>query len=205
MKKRVFGLVSANLLVWTLLLVASLGKLELLARSGIPVELRTNPSAVKVLIDGLPINKDQYVQTPAKIYLNAGEHKLAIKRLGYVSYITTVVVQSGVALALEEIVLEPKNSDRHGKVHIEALGFDDATVNADVNSGFWIGSLPLTIDDLQVDIPHHLTFSSSESQLKRTVSCSFVLTEANIKEPLKLKLIKVNPSKLKLVNCSKKP
>jgi len=143
-----FGL---NLAVWSLNLMMATGTLRLAAKTGIPVNVDTQPARVKLTIDG-NLYKDSdisngWVQSPGVVYLPAGQHKITLERPGYVPHTFKALTLPGGEPLEIKTQLEPFIDTTN---EIEIRGEDNNTedVIAIVDQGLEMGPMPLTTNDL---------------------------------------------------------
>ena len=113
------------------------------------LQLRTQPSRVKIHIDNRPVNKGRYIFTPPKddrrrrkppsIKLRSGTHKLSISRDGYHSYTTEIELEPGETFFKEDIILEERQP--LAAVKIFAKTGETKPIRVDINSGYFVATL----------------------------------------------------------------
>jgi hypothetical protein len=153
-------LAASTALVW----VAALGLLarhqKLAAKAPFTVEIGTAPERVRLTVDGEAYAKGAYLETPTRLTLAAGKHKLKIGRDGYVAHVMTVEADAGETLRMTDVVLAKSPDAVFGAAEILVDGEVPAPpVRLVVDDGFAVGSAaqPLKIEELTVGTAHELT------------------------------------------------
>lgn len=113
------------------------------------LQLRTQPSRVKVLIDNKPINQGRYVFTPPKddrrkrkpptIRLKPGTHKLTIYRSGYQTYRTEIELEPGDTFLKDDVIL--KETQPLAAIKIFGKAGEAKSLRVDINSGYFVSTL----------------------------------------------------------------
>ena len=153
------ALAAATALVW----VGAIGMLarhqKLAAKAPFTVEIGTTPERVRLTVDGDAYAKGAYLETPTRLTLPAGKHKLKIGRDGYVAHVMTVEADAGETLRMTDVVLAKSPDVVFGAAEILIEGeLPPPPVKLVVDDGFAVGSAaqPLKIEELSVGTAHEL-------------------------------------------------
>jgi serine/threonine protein kinase len=113
------------------------------------LQLRTQPSRVKVLIDNKPINQGRYIFTPPKddrrkrkpptIRLKPGTHKLTVYRSGYQTYRTEIELEPGDTFLKDDVIL--KETQPLAAVKIFGKATEAKALRVDINNGYFVSTL----------------------------------------------------------------
>lgn len=161
--------------VWTAVAIVASTKFKLAARSPLTLSIGVRPQPVKVLVDGERHGDGAYVETPLKLPLAPGRHKLKISRDGYVAHRITVDVEAGENLRMDDIVLERQSGTQFYGVDVTG----DVPLYADVDNGLGHGELPLSLPEITADQPHILTLFPKWPERDGRWSCRFTPTASS--------------------------
>ncbi len=106
------------------------------------LSLRTQPSRVRVSIDGKPVNQGRYVRAtskqPLRLPLRPGQHELVVSRPGYHPYKWSFNLDNGDQQTKDDIVLREQAPLAALKVKMRPA---DRRLNIDINSSYFVASL----------------------------------------------------------------
>ena len=92
-------LLLCNLVVWAINFMTFSGTLTLFAKKGQPVRIETTPPRTRLSINGTlwsgPGIINGWIQSPARIYLIPGQHKITLERPGYIPHSFKALVTEG--------------------------------------------------------------------------------------------------------------
>ncbi len=116
------------------------------------VLLETIPKQVRISIDGKPVSKGRYINTPTIIpNLDPGLHQVTIQRDTYSSQTLNINGAAGEQVSHRSIVLERDAGVRRAPVKIEVRGAPEVRIS--INDGYYTGTAPTSINDLPFGEP----------------------------------------------------
>ncbi len=172
--QRRVALITLTTLVWGAALTNSFYKFKLSAKSGISVSLTTKPEHVRVSVDSERQFDGAYVQTPVKIAVPPGRHRIKVARDGYVAHVVTVEGDSGDVFKMDDVVLQ-KNPDLiFARVIVEATyeGIE-ARAFVEIDEGLVRGETPLTTHELTLGSEHSLLVYPKGKDVDVKFRCRF--------------------------------
>ncbi len=164
-------LIIATAFVWLAAGAASVGKFKLAAKAPLVISLGTTPVNVKISIDGQPQEGGAYVETPLKVNMAPGKHKLKISREGFIAHLVSVEGDSGETFRMEDVVLQRNANFNFGSVEVTSEGVN--ALHVDVDEGADKGETPLTAPDLTTDQAHVLTVFPKWPEKEPRFRCKF--------------------------------
>ena len=195
-------LITVTAFVWAAALAASFGRFKLAARPPVTIALATKPPAVKITIDGERQFEGIYTDTPIKLAIPPGRHKLKISRDGYVAHLVTVEADSGETFHMEDVVLQKNANFIFASVDVDGSPGDPAA-HVDIDDGLIKGDTPLSTHELIAEGIHNLTVYPNWPDQEVKFRCKFT-PEAPDQEgnPYHIKL-KVRAGRVRAVGCEK--
>jgi hypothetical protein len=164
-------LITAALAVWACVVVISIDKYQLAARSPMSVSIKTVPASIKLRINNRYYRKG-YLSTPLKLELPSGEHKIKVSRDGYISHVMSVQSRPGQEIKMEDIVLE-----KDSKLDFFSLTINHKTKNPiyfELDDGLAFGETPSVVNNLISGKAHNLTFYPDWPRTDTKTRCRFL-------------------------------
>ena len=149
-------LIILTVFVWLAVIFASVGKFKLAAKPPLKIYLKTTPAIIKLAVDGERKFRGRYAKTPVFISVTPGKHRLKVKRRGYVSQIMEVTGMSGDSFKMDSVVLERNDDLTFTPVHV-VTDPEMPAMRVSIDDGFYMGEVPVIINDLEADVRHTLT------------------------------------------------
>lgn len=119
--------------------------------------LQTMPASVKINIDGRDYDGGVYKQTPVRIPLTPGEHRIKMSRSGYQPETIDIDGAPGSTFREEKIVLR-----RAAKVQWQNVKITVNPVHLrlpiSIDDNFIVGDAPVVVTDLEANRAHSLIF-----------------------------------------------
>lgn len=170
------ALITATTFVWLAAGVVSVGKFRLAAKPPLVISLGTTPANVRIFIDGDKQYEGAYVETPLKVNMPPGKHKLKISREGFIAHLVSVEGESGEVFRMEDVVLQRNANFNFGSLEVTADAA--APVQVEVDEGLERGETPLTAVDLVTEQPHVLTVYPKWPEKDAKYRCKFAFPNA---------------------------
>ena len=188
--------------VWALAIAASFYRFKLSAKALVTVELAAKPAAVRIQIDGVKAAAGAYVETPFKLTLAPGRHRLKISREGYIGQLVTVEGQAGDVYHMEDVVLQQNPDGSYATVQISTLGKKAPPTHVELDDGFAGGDTPLTVSDLTADTSHYLVVYPRWPDRDVKARCRFSPPPAEGEDPSLVLKFRLRGGKVtKFVGC----
>ncbi len=194
-----------NVAVWTLNSLMVSGSVQLSAKSGVAVNIQTEPERVKISIDNevwtSRESESGWIQSPATIYLPAGQYKISIERPGYATHTSRLMVNPGNAPAVKaELELKEESL-----IETEITASDDLmeSFTLVVDGGLASGPPPLRIDDLTPGTHSlELRWKGLDGFRRKPLRCAFAALSSNGNNLLKINISR-SGKKLRIPGCKK--
>jgi serine/threonine protein kinase len=146
--------------------------------------VQATPPNVKLKLNNKPLFNGNYVRTPLKMTIPAGNHELVIARQAYLAQKMTIKGGPGDLVVNDKIALLPDPAIKRSAVRFEADPAKKFFVVVD--KGLYKGFLPLTVNDLSHGKSHTLMAYPHYRQKKGAFKCTFVPKSEGEKNPLVL-------------------
>ena len=172
-------LLFCNVVVWTLNFMTFSGTLTLFAKKGEPVLIETTPSRTRLSVNGTlwrgPAIVNGWVQSPARIYLIPGQHKITLERPGYVPHSFKVMVTDGESEMQLNSQLEIL-PDANNTVEISAVDQELQTATFILDQGLEVTSPPLLAHDITPGVHIlEIRLGSEENSRSKPFLCTFTI------------------------------
>lgn len=164
-------LIFATAFVWLAAGAASVGKFKLAAKPPLVISLATTPANVKIFIDNQPQYEGAYVETPTKVNMAPGKHKLKISREGFIAHLVSVEGDSGETFRMEDVVLQRNANFNFGSVEITSESTQ--ALHVEVDDGIERGETPVTAPDLTTDQQHFIAAFPKWPEKEPRFRCKF--------------------------------
>ncbi len=164
-------LIFATAFVWLAAGAASVGKFKLAAKAPLVISLGTTPASVKIFIDGQPQFEGAYVETPLKVNMPPGKHKLKISREGFIAHLVSVEGDAGETFRMEDVVLQRNANFNFGSVEITSEGIN--VLHVEIDEGADKGETPATAPDLTTDQQHVIAVFPKWPEKEPRFRCKF--------------------------------
>lgn len=170
-------LLSLNLCLWSMNALIASGTINLFAKKTVPVMIETTPPRTRVSLNGNILRGpgviNGWIQTPAKIQLPPGQHKITVERNGYAPHAFKVLITEGDSNMTLKSDLQI-SSDANNEVTIEVLDQDLMTATIILDQGLEAQNAPIVARDL-VPGMHILEIhpGNDDIQKKKPFVCTF--------------------------------
>ena len=147
--------------------------------------LRTQPSRIKIKLDGQEYKQGTYLMAsskrPLQIPLKAGDHTITIGRAGYAPFTFNFRLDHGEKVVKDDIVLKERVTMAAVKVKSGSI---DQVVQFDVNNGYFIGALiPKSIHSVPIDVQLGKSHQMRVSTKNVTFMCTFTPNSTSWRQP----------------------
>lgn len=154
------------------------------ARPGVVI-LRTQPSRVKIKLDGADLRRGEYLtassKKPLKIPIKEGDHTIAIGRPGYQPYSWTFRIEQGGKIVKDDIVLKEKTPFAAVKVRSKTL---DQMIQFDIAGGYFVGTLvPGKVSTVPIDVQAGRPYQMKVTVKEGTFTCTFTANAMSWRQP----------------------
>lgn len=119
--------------------------------------LKTQPQAVRLNVDGQDIDGHAYQQTPTKLTMPPGQHRLRILRQGYLPEVIDFEGASGSVFREDRVTLRKSARSNWVPLRISVVPVH-VRIPVTVNDGFVEGDAPLVVGDLEAGRSHTIIF-----------------------------------------------
>lgn len=144
-------LLCCNLAVWAVNAFTYSGGITLFAKKGIPVVIETTPPRTRLSVNGAIWRgtgiTNGWVQSPARINLIPGQHKITLERPGYIPHSFKVLVTEGDSEMRLNSELEI-STEANSSVEIDVTDQDLQNSTFILDQGLEITAPPLMAHDL---------------------------------------------------------
>ncbi len=196
-------LIAVTAFVWVAALAASVGRFKLAAKPPLVIALGTTPTGIRITVDGEKQFEGNYVETPVKVNMAPGRHKLKISRDGYVAHLVSVEGDSGETFRMDDVVLQRNGNYAFATVELSGQP-GDQPVHVEIDDGLARGETPVNFSDLTADQPHVLAVYPKWPDKEPRYRCKFLLPSGTDEESPALTVrLKVHGTKIKATNCDK--
>ena len=192
---------SVTALVWSVAAIVAAGKFALFARVPMTVDLESDPTVVRVTVDGDKVENGHYLETPTKLFLRPGHHKLKISRDGYLPAFTSISGGAGETIVVDDIVLSRLPDSQWTSVEVAS---EDLPQYCEIDDAFSQGETPLEVSDLVVGFQHTISCYPKWPAREGSVKCKFTPPTDSAHTPLLLK-VQNKGGKLKISGCDPLP
>lgn len=160
------------------------------AKDYLSVSVRTNPSPVRLKVNGKNIQNGRYIKTPANIKLDSGTNLIEIIRPGYKSETLSVDTNRNEHRAVQVSNLKPRLQLAPTRIILNG----NSTVQVLLNEGFASGTITpqqpvLEVKDLTEGVSSNILILEKNRPPFR---CSFTPTRATAKRPF---ILMVDPER----------
>jgi hypothetical protein len=175
-------LLCCNLAVWAVNSFTYSSGITLFAKKGIAVVIQTTPPRTKLSVNGAVWRgtgiTNGWVQSPARINLIPGQHKITLERPGYIPHSFKVLVTESDSEMRLNSELEI-STEANSSVEIDVTDEDLQTATFILDQGLEIAAPPLIAQDLTPGM-HILEIrkSSAENSKSKPFLCTFSIPSA---------------------------
>lgn len=136
--------------------------------------LKTTPASVKLNIDGQDLGDANYQQTPIKLTVPPGQHKLRILRQGYLPEVIEFEGAAGSVFREDRVTLRRSPRGNLASVRVAVIPVH-ARIPLTIDDGFIEAEAPLLISDLEGGKSHTIIFYPNGERRKGAgYRCSIV-------------------------------
>ena len=158
--------------VWILWLGAAAFQFQFAAKRLTTIRLHTDPSTVKIYLNGKQPFGRNYIKTPRDLTVPPGEHTLRLSREGYVPLKINIDATIGSVFEVDP-TFEADPKATFGSLTVETA-VDDEPLIVRINNGLIEGRAPLSGDDLILDRAHTIEVVKGDKTVSR---CRFRFEE----------------------------
>lgn len=196
-------LIVATAFVWLAAGAASVGRFKLAAKPPLVISLGTKPANVKVHVDGEKQFEGTYVETPVKVTMPPGKHKLKISRDGFIAHLVSVEGDAGEVFKMEDVVLQRNANFSFATVEVAAEA--PHPVHVEIDDGLERGDTPFSSGDVTADQAHVLSVFPKWPEREPRFRCKFFVAPGeNDTEPTFTIQLKVKGGRVRsATNCEK--
>jgi hypothetical protein len=174
--------------VWAAAVITSVGRFKLAARPPMLIALQTEPSAVRLTLDGERLEGGAYVDTPVKLPLNPGQHRLKIARDGYIAHVVSVSGISGKVYNMDSVVLQRHPEAAFTAVEVLPMDLKTPALHVDLDDGLAKGDIPFATNELTADQEHVLSVYPAWPETEPSFRCKFTPPPSEAGEPHRIKV-----------------
>ncbi len=198
-------LISATVFVWVTAGAASVWRFKLAAKPPLTISLGTSPRSVRITVDGEKQFDGLYVETPVKVSMPPGRHKLKISRDGFIAHLVSVEGDSGETFRMEDVVLQRNGNFAFATIDISTQA-GEPPVHVEIDDGLASGDTPLVASELTADQTHILSVYPKWPDKDLRFRCRFTPPAAGDEESPSVHVrLRVRGVKVRASNCDKVP
>jgi hypothetical protein len=193
-------LIWITICVWTGVGILGVTRFKFAARlAPITIQLESQPKTIRLSVDNERYGGGAYIDTPIKLQLKAGRHRMKIARDGFVSHIVSIEGQSGDFFRMDNVVLARSPSTPMANVQVVA---DDDQAHFDIDDGLVRGVTPSDATEKTADQVHQLTLYPQWPNKDQRQRCRFtpVVDPSADGAPFRLR-VRLKNGKFKVTGC----